>query len=116
MNKAEEYIDLILKSDFSEKDLLKKEYPGVIEHDVKDLNIAKEIYSDLKKRCMEYKDGLLNAEELSKFCIHVMYSKYKPRVVSKIINDEIFDALDYISELDFYKQKDSEKEKREELE
>lgn len=100
--KVEKYIDFIINSNFSGKDLLKKEYPGIIEHDEKDLAIAEEIYGDLKEMCIEYRKGLLDAEKISKFCANVMYSKYSPRVVSKIVNDEIFDALDFISELSYY--------------
>ena len=36
-NKAEEYIDYIIKSDFHNKQLLKKEYPGIIKHSSEDL-------------------------------------------------------------------------------
>ncbi len=42
LEKVEEYIDFtIITSNFKDNELLKKEYPGVIEHDEKDLIIAK---------------------------------------------------------------------------
>lgn len=103
--KAEEYITYVIASKFKGRDVLKKESPGIVEHDNKDLVIAQEIYKDLKKKCIEYKNGSLDAKTISKFCFNVMYSKYSPRVVSKIIADEIYDALDYISELSFNKEK-----------
>ena len=31
-----------------------------------------------------------------------MYTKYAPRIVSKIVNVDVFDALDYVSKLNFY--------------
>lgn len=105
LEKAEEYIEYIIASDFKDRDVLKREYPGVVEHDEKDLIIAQEIYNQLKKMCIEYREGKIGAEALSEFCSNAMYSKYSPRVVSKIVADEIYDALDYISELSFYKGK-----------
>lgn len=105
IKKAEEYIDYIIKSDFNNKQLLKKEYPRIIKHNSKDLKIAQEIYKDLKKNCIEYKDGSIGDKKLSKFCSNVMYSKYSPNVVSKIVADDIYDALDYISELSFNRKK-----------
>ncbi len=104
LEKVEEYIDFIITSNFKDNELLKKEYPGVIEHDEKDLIIAKEIYSQLKKMCIEYRNGRVGEEDLSEYCANVMYTKYAPKVVSKIVADDIYDALDYISELSFYKE------------
>jgi len=101
-NKAEEYIDFIIESNFKDKEILKKEYPGVIEHDDKDFEIAQEIYNDLKRMCISYRNKDIDAKEISEFCGNTMYSKYTPKIVSKIVSDEIYDALDYISELDFY--------------
>lgn len=95
------YIEDIISSNFTDDEILKKEYPGIIEHDENDLVIAKEIYKELKKKCKEYKEGFISSEEISSFCSNTMYSKYKPKIVSKIISEEIYDALDYISELDF---------------
>jgi len=103
IKKSEEYIDFIIKSDLDGKKLLKKEYPGVIEHDENDLIIAEEIFKDLKKMCIEYKKGAVNEKTISEFCANVLYKKYSPKVVSKIVADEIYDALDYISELSFNK-------------
>lgn len=105
LEKIEEYIDSIITSNFKDKEVLKKEYPGVIEHDEKDLIIAQEIYDQLKKMCIEYRNRKIGAEALSEFCANSMYSKYAPKIVSKIVADEIYDALDYISELSFYKGK-----------
>lgn len=104
-NKAEEYIDYIIKSDFHNKQLLKKEYPGIIKHSSEDLEIAQEIYKNLKEACIKYRDGLVDAKTFSNLCSDIMYSKYSPNVVSKIIADEIYDALDYISELSFNKKR-----------
>jgi hypothetical protein len=99
------YIDFIVSSNFKEKEMLRKEYPGVIEHDDANRMLAKEIYEDLKRMCNQYKNGLINSKELSNFCSKVMYSKYAPKVVRKVVSNEIYDALDYISELDFYIKK-----------
>ena len=104
IKKAEEYIDFIIKSDLEGNKLLKREYPEVIEHDNSDLIIAEQIYKDLKKMCIEYKKGLVNDETISEFCANVMYKKYSPKGVSKIVADEIYDAMDYISELSFLKK------------
>jgi hypothetical protein len=106
INIIEKYIHFIVNSNLSGNKLLKKEYPGVIEHDEKDLEIAKEIYRDLKSKCIEYQNGSVDSKMLSDFCANIMYSKYSPKIVSKIVSDEIFDALDYISELDFNKESD----------
>lgn len=104
INKAEEYIDLILQSNFNDNNILKKEFPGIIEHDKEDPTIAKEIYTKLKKICRDYRKGIVSSSELSDFCSKVMFSKYSPKVVSKIVNDDIYNALDFISELDFNKK------------
>lgn len=101
----EEYISCIAFNDFKENELLKREYPGVIEHNEKDPIIALEIYTNLKEMCHKYREGLIDSKTFSDFCANTMYSKYTPRVVSKIVSDEIFNALDYISELDFYSKK-----------
>jgi len=41
LEKVEEYIDFIITSNFKDNELLKKEYPGVIEHDEKGSNNCK---------------------------------------------------------------------------
>lgn len=102
---TEEYIDYILSSNLSSEEIIKKEYPGIITHDREDTEIAKEVYTNLKEMCSKYQDGEINANTLSDFCANIMYSKYAPRVIQKIVSDEIYNALDYISELDFYLQK-----------
>jgi len=106
LKKIEKYIDFILSSDLKGNEILKREYPGIVEHDNKDQAIAQEIYDDLKEMCKNYRDGQVDSETLSEFCGNVMYSKYSPRVVQKIVSDEIYDALDYISELDFNSKKE----------
>lgn len=101
LKKINEYIDFIINSNFTGREVLKREYLGVTEHDDKDLVIATEVYNDLKKMCTDYKRRKIDSKTLSDFCFKTMYSKYSPKVVSKIVDDEIFDSLDYISELDF---------------
>lgn len=103
IKKTEEYIDYIINSKLEGKELLKREYPGVIEHDEENLIIAQEIYRDLKEMCIKYQNREINVDTFSKFCGDIMYSKYSPKIVNKIVADEIFDALDYISELNCYK-------------
>lgn len=101
LKKINEYIDFIINSNFTGREVLKREYLGVTEHDDKDLVIATEVYNDLKKMCTDYKKGKIDSKTLSDFSFKTMYSKYSPKIVSKIVADEIFDSLDYISELDF---------------
>lgn len=64
--------------------------------------IAKEIGKIITTTCQEYKKGNIGVEEITTITGNILYSKYRPHSLYRMLNRQLYDFLEKTSEFDFY--------------
>ncbi len=67
--------------------------------------IAAEVGDSITTICQKYKKELIDAKEVASLTGNILYSKYKPHILYRILDRSLYDFLEKASEYDSYLSK-----------